>query len=369
MRRVLSMTLAGIAVAAALGGTPGCTSNPADSVGAGFEDLIGNIEEWVGGDNLPAEHLEALRAVHVPGTWRLRHDVEGALDIARKSVRALGETDLATWRDAGVVTQIVSSIATDHSASLVRVEALDTLHRVAPWTLNAETAPEFNATEEDVIDALKVVREAQGRSDTEPAFTAEVLNAVRTLANFRFDSGATPPPAARLSVAARRYSGKLRNSRGVLLAFTGSTLEGFRGDPEIRDEMDRAYISLGGAVIRATFAAALTGDDNATVRTTAAQHMGDLQQDGAVAELARSLRDDVSSSVRRAAASALAHFPVEAAFPALTEGLYDDMPDVRGATSRALAAVTGESFGADRAAWQRWWLARGSATGTDDGSQ
>ena len=360
------LALAAFAATALIAG-PGCASDPSNAISDGLGDFVGTIEDWVGAGDLPAEHLQTLREVHVPGTWRLRPDVEDALEKAREAVRALGETDLATWRDAGVVIQICSSIATDHSASLVRVEALDTLDRVAPWTLGAETEPEFVATEEAVIDALKVVRDAQGRDDSDLAFTAEVLNAVRALANYRFDADAAPPPNAPLSLAARRYSGKLRNARGVLLAFTGSTLEGFRGDPEIRDEMDRAYISLGGSVLRATFAESLTGDPNPTVRSSASQHIGDLKL--STVELARSLRDDLSSSVRRQSAAALGKFPVDSAFPALVAGLYDDMPDVRGATTRALAAVTGESFGEDREAWRQWWEARQRVTGTDVGTR
>jgi hypothetical protein len=365
MSRSRTALLAPLVLGLVLLAGPSCKSNPADVVSGGFEDMIEGIEDWVGGGNLPGEHLQELRSVHEPGTWRLRTDVEGALETARDSVRALGETDLATWRDAGIVAQILSSIATDHTASLVRVEALDTMERIAPWTLQAETEPEFAATEEAVIDALKVVREAQGKDDVNPAFTAEVLNAVRALSNFRFDEGATPRPEAALTLAARRYSGKLRNARGVLTALTGSTLEGFRADPEIRDEMDRAYISLSASVIRATFAAALTGDANSLVRATAADHAGDLQLSGAPAELARSLRDDVSSSVRRASATALGQFPMEEAVPGLLEGLYDDMPDVRGATARALTATTGQSFGTDRGAWRRWWQSR-SASPTPD---
>jgi len=221
-----------------------------------------------------------------------------------------------------------------------------------------------------VIDALKVVREAQGRDDSEPALAAEVLTAVRALASFRFDADAAPAPGAPLSLASRRFSGKLRNVRGVLLALTGSTLEGFRADPEIRDALDRAYVAMSASVVRATFATTLTGDASAVVRATAADHVGDLQLAGQTTELARSLRDDTSSSVRRASATALGQFPMAAAVPALIEGLYDDMPDVRGAAGRALEATTGETFGTDRAAWQRWWAGqKASSSDRETGSR
>jgi len=153
------------------------------------------------------------------------------------------------------------------------------------------------------------------------------------------------------------------------MAFTGSTLEGFRGDPEIRDAMDRAYVSLSGAVLRASFATALTGDPVETVRTTAAQHLGALRPAGAADELARSLRQDLSSSVRRSAAIALGGFPVEQAVPALIEGLYDDMPDVRGAAAHALGVATGEHFGLDRSAWRTWWQQRAKAPPTESAAE
>jgi hypothetical protein len=335
--------------------SPGCATNPSDAISEGIAGAINGMEDWFGGGDLPSEHLEDLRALHQPGTWKLRTDVPGALEDARDALRALGEADYSTWRDAGIVTQVVSSIAIDHTAGLMRIEALDTLARVGPWTIDAAQPPEIDATEEDVIDALKIVRLAQGKKDTDPLLTAQVLHAVKILGSFKFDSGAPLPEDISLRIAARRHGSKLRNARGVLLAFTGSTLEGFRADPDISAAMDRAYVSLSGAVIRATFVTSLTGDKKPTVRATAGRHIGTLRLEGGAIELSRSLEEDLSSSVRRASVTALGRYPPEVAVPGLIEGLYDDMPEVRGSASRALAASTGQNFGNDRGAWRRWW--------------
>jgi len=359
MKRLLPLAMA---MAGALLCAPACESSPSDAIADGITGAIDGVEDWFGGGDLPSEHLQELRALHQTGSWKLRTDVDGALEDAREAVRALGEADYSTWRDAGIVTQVVSSIAIDHTAALMRVEALDTLARIAPWTIAAEQPPEITATEEDVIDALKIVRIAQGKSDNEPLLTAQVLHAVRVLGSYEFDGGARPGEDVVLRIAARRYGNKLRNARGVLLAFTGSTMEGFRADPEISAAMDRAYVSLSDAVIRATFITSLTGDDKATVRATASRHAGTLRLAGGAAELERVLRQDLSSSARRAAVAALGRYPEDVAVPALIEGLYDDMPEVRGAASRALTATTGETFGDDRAAWRRWWQARIKAT-------
>jgi len=348
-------SLVPLALVAALTLAPACASDPGEAISDGIVSVIDGMEDWFGGGDLPSEHLEELRALHQPGTWKLRTDVPGALDDAREALRALGESDYSTWRDAGIVTQVVSSIAIDHTAGLMRIEALDTLARVAPWTIAAAQPAAVNATEEDVIDALNIVRSAQGKNDTEPLLTAQVLSAVTVLGSFRFDGAAPLPEKLSLHTAARRHGSKLRNARGVLLAFTGSTLEGFRADPEISAAMDRAFVSLSGAVIRATFTTSLTGDKKPTVRATASRHTGALRLDGGAAALSRSLVHDLSSSVRRASATALGWYPPQIAVPALIEGLYDDMPEVRGTASRALATSTGQSFGDDRGAWRGWW--------------
>jgi len=354
--------LLGLFIVATLLSAPGCESNPSDAIGTGISGAIDTVEDWFGGGDLPSEHLEELRALHQTGSWKLRPEIEDGLESAREAVRALGQADYSTWRDAGIVTQVVSSIAFDHTASLMRVEALDTLARIAPWTIAADQPPELVASEGDVIDALKIVREAQGKRDTDPLLTAQVLHAVRVLGAYDFDGGARPKGDVPLRIAARRYGNKLRNARGVLLAFTGSTLEGFRADPEISAAMDRAYVSLSGAVIRATFIASLMGDKKPTVRATAIRHASALQLKGSGAELRRSLQQDLSSSVRRAAAAALGSYPEDVAVLALIEGLYDDMPEVRGTASRALTAATGETFGDDRGAWRRWWETRKKST-------
>jgi len=353
-----------LALIAALVCAPSCATNPSDAIADGIAGAIGGMEDWFGGGDLPSEHLEELRALHQPGTWKLRADVDGGLEDAREAVRALGESDYSTWRDAGIVTQVVSSIAIDHTASLMRVEALDTLAHIAPWTIAAAQPAEVAATEEDVIDALKIVRKAQGKNDTEPLLTAQVLHAVRVLGSFRFDGAEPVAAGVPLRTAARRHGSRLRNARGVLLAFTGSTLEGFRADPEISAAMDRAYVSLSAAVIRATFATSLLGDKKPTVRATAGRHTGALRLDGGAPELSRSLVHDLSSSVRRASATAMGNYPAAIAVPSLIEALYDDMPEVRGSASRALSTCTGQSFGDDRGGWRRWWQEKQKSAGT-----
>ncbi len=334
-----------------------CASNPADVVSKGITDAVSGFEDLFALD-LPSEHLRRLRDLQEPNLRRLRADVPDALEQSCAALRALGATNYASWRDAAIVTQVVSALATEHTAGLVRVESLDTLAQLAPWTVAADVPAETSYTEADAFDALRVLGEARGKSDSDPSFTAEVLHAVRTLGGYRFESPASVGADASDRAFAQRRASELRSARGVLQSFTTSLLEGFVADPEIRDAMDRAYVSLGASVLRLSFVVALSSDGSDAVRANAARHLGELTFPVGAAALTRAVRGDTSSPVRRAACTALGRHPAEVAVPPLLDALRDPLPDVRGAAARALAAATGEDLGDDRAAWQRWWSAQ-----------
>lgn len=355
--RALAKKMGLMAAALSLGA---CSSIPEFSLDEQMREFAGNVEELLGVQELPSVHLRTIRSVHLPDSWEFRPSAEEPLATTRDAIRALRTADYSTWSEAALVAHMLSSIATEHPAGLARTEALDTLAHVAPWTLSAVVPVETPSSEQEVIDALKIIREAHGKDDSDPTLNAQVAWAVQTIAGFRFDE----PPEVDTDTTGRallaEYTSRLRNARGVLSAFTGSTLAGFETDPAVRDAMDRGYVWVSAAVIRLTLLRQALGETSATTRGNAVRHLGQVQPDGSADVLGILLRDDASSGVRRQAASAIGRFPLDHSVPPLIDALADDMPEVRGAAARALDSITGERFGDDRAAWIRWWAARAS---------
>ena len=350
--------LAALALGCALAGGAACQSSKPWTLQDQFAEVVGDIERLLGASSLPGRHLAAIRDVHDRKSWTFRPDAENPLEVTREAVRALRAADYATWAEAALVVQVLSSMADEHPSALVRAEALDSLTQMAPWTFDAEVPAGRTATDAEVIEALKTLKEARGKDDSDPHLSFQVASAVGTLAVFPFDAGEVVPQDADEATAARDASARLRTARGVLLALTGSTLEGFHADPDVRTALDRAYVSVSASVIRLTLAKAALADATDATRTAAVRNLAVVKPPSGASLLVRVLRGDRVASVRREAALSLARWPAEEGVPSLVDALADDMPEVRGAAARSLSEVTGQSFGDDRAAWTRWWQAR-----------
>ena len=207
----------------------------------------------------------------------------------------------------------------------------------------------------EMIEAMKVMKAARGKTDADAAFTFQVATSVGALASYPFDRVDPPPPGSDNKSLALVYARALHTARGALVSINGRTLDGFQGDAAVREALDRAYTSLCSSVIRLTLMRAALGDSADTARSTAVHDLGRLVPEGGGPVLREVLRYDTYAAVRREAAKSLAAYPRLIAVPALIDGLADEMTDVRSAASRALEAISGETFGDDRAAWLKWW--------------
>jgi hypothetical protein len=344
----------------ALAGLAGGCQSEGLNLNAAVHDLMGDVDRLLGAKSPPGRHLAVLRDVHESKSWTFSPEASDPLGKTRKAVRGLSESDYATWGEAALVVQVLSSMADEHTSALVRVEALDALTALAPWTLEAALPPGRAVTEPEVISALRVVKEARERSDQDAAFAFDVAQAVDTLGAYRYEQGRDLPADAGPATVAREHGSRLKTARGVLLAFTGSTLEGFQADPTVREALDRAHVNVASSVIGLTLTKAALGDPAETVRTTAVRAMERVRLDGAAPVLRLVVAHDPATSVRREAAAALGRWPPADAVPALIPALADDMAEVRSAAARSLREATGESHSDDRAAWTRWWLAQGA---------
>lgn len=344
--------------AALLLGAAGCKSGgwtPQDTL----DGLIGNIEGLFGASSAPGKQLAAIRDLHEKKSWSFLPDAEEPLPKTCTAVRALATCDYASWAEAALVIEILSSMADEHPAALVRSDALDTLTRMGVWTLAASVPPESPATNGEVIDAVKVLKSAIGKDESDAALAFQVATAVATLANHPFDRvdvGTADPNDIKAS--ARAHGTQLKNARGALRAINGRLLEGMQSDPGVREALDRAYVALSASVVRLTLLKAALGDPSETTRVAALRDLGTLAPEGGGPVLRTVLLGDPVASARREAARALAGYPVVVAVPALIDGLADEMTEVRSASARSLAALTGETFGDDRTAWVRWWQSR-----------
>lgn len=324
------------------------------------EDLIGDVDGLFGGASLPGKQLTIIRDLHEKKSWVFRAGADEPLERTRKAVRALATCDYGSWGESAIVVEILSSMADEHTSGLVRAEALDTLTRMAPWNFAEAGKPERPTTEAEVIEGMKVLKEALGKADADPAFTFQVALAVTALANHDFEKGDVPAGADNKS-AGRAYGSKLRTSRGALRTINGKTLEGFQADPGVREALDRAYVCLSATVIRLTLEKAALVDSSDTTRAAAVRDLGVLAPEGTLPVLRRVLLDDPLASVRLQAARSLASYPVESAAPVLFDGLADEMADVRLAAAHSLESLTGQSLGDDRRAWVKWWSSRAAA--------
>ena len=344
------------ALAAALS-AGACTTSLQDAVGG----IAGDVESLFGASSPPAKYLSELGAVHDGNTCNFRPGVESPLERARTAVRALGTCDYSTWGETAYTVQVLAKMADEHPSQLVRAEVLDTLTRLTQRMLTGGEAPEHVTSYAEMIEALKVLKAAHGRDDTDAEFTASVAQAVGAASAFPFER-VDAPPSDRIDphAFARTYGEQLRYARVVLGAVSGSSLKGFEGDPGVREALDRASQTVSGSVVRLTLLRAILGDPSETTRAAAIHDAGVLAIPEAVPVLHTSLVYDGFASVRREAAVALAVYPRDTVVPILIEALIDEMADVRGAAGRSLETVTGESFGDDRAAWARWWRTNGA---------
>ncbi len=334
------------------------------------DSLIADIDDLFGGKSNAVKYLAAIRGANEKRETVLRKDVDDAFEITRTAVRGLGNCDYPTWAEAGLVIEVMSSMADEHESSLVRAECLDTLTHMAPWTLKAASAPEHPSTDAEKSDAFRTLRDVAGKTDADPATTAAATAAVSTMADYPF-AHVSPPTSVGSDnrAAARAYHASLREARVALASMTGRVLLGFEGDPGMRDALERAYPNLSAAVLRLTLIKAALDDASESTRCAAVRDLGAVAPEEGGAVLRRALLYDGWSSVRREAAKAIAAYPPNVAVPALIDGLGDEMADVRGASASSLEAVTGQTFGDDRGAWLRWWQSnatKAAAAGTGE---
>lgn len=334
-----------------------CSSNGLQGT---VDSITSDVEALFGAASPPAKYLAELGAIH-DGSWGFRPDVDSPLQRTRDAVRALGTCDFSTWGETGYTIQVLARMAEEHPSSLVRAEALDTLTKMSSWTFAAYEPVPQATSHTDMIEALKVLKTADRKNDTDAELTAQVRGAVTAVAAYPFDRVELAPlERADVRASARAHAERLRIARGTLRSLAGPSLAGFEADPGVREALDRAYVALSGSVIRLSMLRAVLGDPAETTRSAAAHDIAVLVVPDAVPVLRTVLIFDGFASVRREAAVSLSVYPREAVVPILIEGLGDEMADVRGAAGRSLEAVTGEAFGDDRAAWVRWWQANGA---------
>lgn len=342
--------------------------------GAGLQGSLDGVMDTVNtalsGGELAGDHIEAIRSVHEETGWRFRPDADGALETTREAVRGLADSDYGTWSETALATQILSSMAEEHPAGLVRAEALDSLARMAGWTLEREVDTGDWATEPEMIGALQVLRDATGLDAAEhPEMVFQVADAIRTVGAFDFEAGVNLDKLRGRGALGRRLASQLRNARGVLFALTSKTMDGFRGEPEVRDAAERSCLRLSATVIRLTITSASLNDAQAATRATAVRHLRAAHSPVAGNVLQRILEDDADAAVRRQAATSLGSYDLDQAFPILLQALTDDMPEVRGAAARSLEGLSGLRLGEDRAGWLEWWRGRGRGSPGEGGEQ
>jgi hypothetical protein len=326
-----------------------------------MDSLIGDIEGLFGSSSAPAKYLGQIRDVHERKSWAFLPDAEEPLEKTRNAVRALATCDYASWAEASLVVEILSSMADEHPSSLVRAEALDTLTHIAPWTIKAVVPVDHPTSSADMIDGIKVLKDALGKDDLDPEFTAKVAGAVSALASFPFDKVEVPPPGSNdRGVLTRAYGTQLRTARGALRSINGRVLEGFLGNATVHESLDRAYVSLSASVIRLTLLKSALSDPADTTRVTALRDVGLVVPDGGGPVLTDVLLHDGFAGARREAAKSLAKYPRPVAVPPLIDVLAYELVEVRNAAGRSLETISGQTFGDDRAAWVKWWQTAGS---------
>ncbi len=157
-------------------------------------------------------------------------------------------------------------------------------------------------------------------------------------------------------------------------------------DPDYRREAIAAKTGSGDRSENPTIAAKLLNDPDPMVRAQAAVKLGESRDPEAVQFLAQALTDrdeqvrwdtvealekigersvapkvidvlvrDESANVRRSAARCLGMLGDRAAIPVLIEALSDREYRVSAASAAALAAITGQGFGSDKANWKAWY--------------
>ncbi len=157
-------------------------------------------------------------------------------------------------------------------------------------------------------------------------------------------------------------------------------------DPDYRREAIAAKTGAGDRSENPAIAAKLLNDPDSLVRAQAAVKLGESRDPEAVQFLAQALTDrdehvrwdtvealekigdssvapkvvdvlvrDENPNVRRVAARCLGTLGDRAAIPALIEALSDPDYSVSSAAATALAAITGQGFGRDKANWKAWY--------------
>jgi hypothetical protein len=353
--RAASLALAAACAVSCKGPTP--------SLQETIESLGDQFGVLVGAKTLPAKYVTEILAVHEDDrNWRLRTDLDDALERCRSAVRGLASADYGSWRETGVVVAMLTAMSEDHPSALVRAEALDTLAVMAPWTADAVPESDRQPSEADLVAALRTVADARGKSaagaDSDAVFAADLAEALKTLGAYRFDRAKPLPAKVDRALLARGARSQLSTARAILRAVTGGALQGFDADPRVAAAADLALVGASASAIRLAIVSASVGGPNDIVRAAAVRVLRAARPDQASRLLGTILAGDEASSVRREAARVLGSYPEADAVPELLPALSDDRFDVRSSAAAALNACTGQNFGSDRLAWTKWWQAR-----------
>jgi len=322
--------------------------------------VVGDIGGLFGASSVPGKYLTQIRNVH-DTNWNFLPDAEEPLEKTRTAVRALATCDYASWAEAALVVEILSSMADEHPSSLVRAEALDTLTHIAPWTLKAAVPAEHPTTYGEMLDGIKVLDAAAGKDDSDPELSAQVVAAVGAISSYPFDQIDLPTSGpSETGRTARLYGTQLRAARVAMRKVNGRPVEGFQGNATVHEALDRAYVSLSAYVIRLTLLKSALSDPADTTRVTALRDVGLIVPEGGGPVLTEVLLHDGFAGARREAAKSLAKYPRPVSVPPLIDVLAYELVEVRNAAGRSLETISGQTFGDDRAAWVKWWQTTGS---------
>jgi HEAT repeat protein len=344
--------LGGLGLLAACAGQTPTLQGAMDELGSALGDLLG-------AESLPGKFVQEIYAIHEDDkAWRFRADADEPLERCCAAIRGLGTADYGSWREAAVVTRLVTAMSDEHPSSLVRAESLDTLAKLSTLTTAEEVQTARRSTEEQATQAMERIAGLRKGTIESADVAGDLAEALNTIAGFRFDQTNAFPAKLDQRVLARESHRQLVVSRRALRALTGGALDGHDADPRVREALDRALVTTCAAAIRLAHVSAASGAQDEIVRAAAVRDLEITQPEKSARILGVLLANDDATTVRREAARALGAFPEAECVPELIPALADDRSEVRAAAAASLNAATGQPLGDDRVAWTRWWQGR-----------
>lgn len=311
----------------------------------------------------PEAHARALRDLHDDKTFRHVPDVEETRQRCVEEIRALGESDYATWRQATLAVFVLSRASAEDPTVLGRSEAVHALEPLGAM-LGAAEEPAEPREPLDTREAFRRLAELHvGPKGLHAgaAEAAECADLVECVGRLRF-----PLPVEPKAPSLRERKDALRLALVLLLAVERSPEA--HEDADARAGIDRAAIRLAAQVVRIAVAEAALFDEDDRVRYAAAGILGTLPGEDLGRTLARAYRDERNVSVRRQVVGSLglraaagAGPDRDAAIPALLLALDDDDRSIRFHAREALKTLSGEDFGDRPEPWKKWWTAQGAA--------